>query len=136
MVVSGKVKKAAFYCRMNHSNHDCTQFLEKIQKVLDGRYGAGNWKMTLFFEVESGTNPNRKKFLQLKSEIQAGKWDAVATMKADTIARDWKQFMEFMEICEENSVEVICTRGLEDAEPIYKRIQQFVRDYFEGSDCP
>lgn len=135
MVVAGKVKKAAFYCRMNHSNHDYTQFLEEIQKALDGRYGAANWKMTLFFEVESGTNPNRKKFLQLKSEIQAGKWEAVVTMKADTIARDWKQFMEFMEVCERNSVEVICTRGPEDAEFIYKRIQQFVRDYFEGSDC-
>ena len=135
MVVAGKVIKAAFYCRMNHSNHDYTQFLEEIQKVLDGRCGAGNWKITLFIEVESGTNPNRKKFLQLKSEIQAGMWDVVVTMKADTIARDWKQFMEFMEVCEENSVEVICTRGPEDAEPIYKRIQQFVRDYFEGSDC-
>ena len=135
MVVAGKVKKVAFYCRMNHSNHDYTQFLEETREVLDGRYGAGNWKMTLFSEVESGTNPNRKKFLQLKSEIQAGKWDVVVTMKADTIARDWKQFMEFMEVCEENNVEVICTRGPEDAEPIYKRIQQFVRDYFEESDC-
>lgn len=96
----------------------------------------GYLKLTLFFEVESGTNPNRKKFLLLKSEIRAGKWDAVVTMKADTIARDWKQFMEFMEVCEKNSVEVICTRASEDAEPIYKRIQQFVRNYFEGCDCP
>lgn len=136
MVVIGKVKQIAFYCRMNHSNHDYTQFLKVIQKTLDVRYGAANWKMTLFFEVESGTNPNRKKFLQLKSEIQAGKWDAVVTLKADTIARDWKQFMEFMEVCDRNSVDVICTRGPEDAEPIYKRIQQFMRDYFEGSDCP
>lgn len=90
----------------------------------------------LFFEVESGTNPNRKKFLQLKSEMRSGKWNAMVTMKADTIASDWKQFMDFMEVCEENRVEVICTRGPEDAESIYKRIQQFVRDYFEGSDCP
>lgn len=57
----------------------------------------------LFFEVESGTNPNRKKFLQLKSEIRAGKWNAMVTMKADTIASDWKQFMDFMEVCEEEA---------------------------------
>ena len=57
----------------------------------------------LFFEVESGTNPNRKKFLQLKSEIRAGKWNAMVTMKADTIASDWKQFMDFMKVCEDEA---------------------------------
>jgi DNA invertase Pin-like site-specific DNA recombinase len=57
----------------------------------------------LFFEVESGTNPNRKKFLQLKSEIRTGKWNAMLTMKADTIASDWKQFMDFMEGCEKEA---------------------------------
>ena len=57
----------------------------------------------LFFVVESGTNPNRKKFLQLKSEIRAGKWNAMVTMKVDTIASDWKQYMDFMEVCEEEA---------------------------------
>ena len=57
----------------------------------------------LFFVVESGTNPNRKKFLQLKSEIRAGKWNSMVTMNVDTIASDWKQFMDFMEVSEEEA---------------------------------
>jgi len=135
MVVAGRIKKVAFYCRMNHRDRDYTQFYGEIQEVLNQKYGEGNWEMKIFSEIASGADPDRKEFNRLKTEIQTGNWDVVVTMKADTIARDWKQFMEFMEICESNEVEVICTRGPEIAYPIFKRVKQFVQDYFEGSDC-
>lgn len=42
--------------------------------------------------------------------------------------------MEFMVTCSANNVEVVCIDKVEDAEDIFERIQQFVQNYFEGSD--
>lgn len=136
MVVAGRTKRVAFYCRMNHRDRDYTQFYGEVQEVLNQKYGKGNWEMKIYYEIASGAAPNRKEFSWLKTEITSGSWAAVVTMKADTIARDWKQFMEFMRICESKQVEVICTRGPEIAYPIFKCIEQFIQDYFEESDCP
>ena len=36
-------------------------------------------------------------------------------MKASTIARDWEQFMEFMLICSEKNVKVVCIDRVEGA---------------------
>lgn len=135
MVVSGRITRVAFYCRMNHRDRDCSQFYEEIQDALNQKYGEGNWEMKTFYEIASGANPNRGEFSRLKMEIVTGYWDAVVTMKADTIARDWKQFLEFMRTCDSKGVEVICTRGPGIAYPIYERIEKFIGDYFEGSDC-
>lgn len=133
MVIAGKVKRAAFYCRMNHRDRNYSQFNQALQRILNQKYGNGNWEMKIFHEIASGTDPNRKKFNQLKTEIKSGNWDVVVTLKADTIARDWKQFIEFMELCENNNVEVICIHALGSAYPLFERIKQFKQDYFEGS---
>ena len=51
------------------------------------------------------------------------------------IARDWGQFMEFMESCEKAQVEVLCLDEVEDAGRIFQRIQKFIAAYFEGKMC-
>lgn len=135
MAIAGKVKQAAFYCRMNHRDRDYLQFNNEVQEILNQKYGNENWKMKIFHEIASGTDPNRKKFNQLKTEIKSGNLDVVVTLKADTIARDWKQFIEFMEICENSNVEVICIHALGAAAPLFERINQFKQDYFERSGC-
>ena len=134
MVIAGQVKKIAFYCRMNHRDRDYTQFLDQIKNVLDGKYGVQGWEMELYFEVASGADPNRKKFIRLKKNIKEGKYDAVISVRASMIARDWQQFMEFMEICQKANVKVLCSVGPDKAELIYPRIRSFVSNYFGGSD--
>ena len=32
MVIAGRVNRVAFYCRMNHRDHDYTQFLDDVKK--------------------------------------------------------------------------------------------------------
>lgn len=135
MVVAGKINRVAFYCRMNHRDRDYTQFLPEVEQALNSRFGKGNWEMQMFFEVASGTNPDRKEFNRLKAEIKAENWDAVVTLTASKLARNFKQLMEFMDICKVRQVEVITVRQPEDAELIYQRVKQFVQEYFEGSDC-
>jgi hypothetical protein len=56
-------------------------------------------------------------------------------MKASTLARDWKQFMEFMLVCSEKNVEVVCIDRAEDAQRIFQRIKKFRQNYFEGSEA-
>lgn len=58
----------------------------------------------------------------------------VITMRAATIARNWGQFMEFMLICSKRNVEVLCIDKVEDAQAIFRRIQEFQKRFFEGSD--
>jgi len=134
MVISGKVKRVAFYCRMNHRDRDYKRFLPEIEQTLDKQYGKGSWEMQMFFEIASGTDPNRKEFNRLKMEIKAGRFDAVITLTASKLSRDWKQLMDFMDLCREKQIKVITVRQPEDAQLIYDRVTQFERNYFEGCD--
>ena len=76
----------------------------------------------------------KKEFNRLKAEIAAKKIDVVVTMRAATIARNWGQFMEFMLICSKKNVEVVCIDKVEDAQAVFRRIQEFQKRFFEGSD--
>lgn len=132
MVATGRMNRVAFYCRMNHRDKDYTRFLPEIEEMLDEKFGKNKWEMKLFFEVASGADAKRKEFSRLKAEIQAGNFESVVTMKASTLARDWEQFLEFMETCEASEVSVFCIHQPENAEEIYQRIQRFKQLYFEG----
>lgn len=134
MVVAGRINKVAFYCRMNHSNRDYTPLLPEVEQSLDERFGKGCWDMQMFYEIASGTNPGRKQWGRLKTELIAGKFDAVVTITASKLARDWKQFVDFMKLCQEKQVEVINVRQPEDSQRIYDRIMKFKWDYFEGRE--
>lgn len=134
MIVAGRINKVAFYCRMNHKNRDYTQFLLEVSQTLDERFGKENWEMKMFYEIASGVDPDRKEFNRLKMELRVGKFDAVITITASRLSRDWMQFMDFMKLCREKQIEVITVRQPEDAQLIYDRIMQFEEDYFEGRE--
>ena len=134
MIIAGTVKRAAFYCRVNHRDRDYGKYLDDVMRRLEEEYGKQKWDLQIFFEEASGADPDRKEFNRLKAEITAGKIDAVVTMKAATIARDWGQFMEFMQICSRKNVKVVCIDRTEDAQSIFQRIQEFKERFFEGSD--
>ena len=51
-------------------------------------------------------------------------------MRAVTIARNWGQFMEFMLICSKKNVDVVCIDKVEDAQAIFRRIQEFQKRFF------
>ena len=55
-------------------------------------------------------------------------------MRAATIVRNWGRFMEFMLICSTKNVDVVCIDKVEDAQAIFRRIQEFQKSFFEGSD--
>lgn len=135
MVIAGTVKLAAFYCRVNHRDRDYEKYLDDVMRRLEEEYGKQEWDMQIFFEEASGADPDRKEFNRLKAEITAEKIDAVVTMKASTIARDWGQFMEFMLVCGRKNVKVLCIDKTEDAQSIFRRIQEFMERFFEGSDA-
>lgn len=134
MVVAGRINKVAFYCRMNHTDRDYTQFLPVVSQTLDKRFGKGNWEMQMFYEIASGVDPARKEFNRLKMELRTGNFDAVITITASKLSRNWKQFIDFMKLCREKHVEVITVCQPEDAQLIYDRITQFGQDYFEGCE--
>ena len=60
----------------------------------------------------------------------------MVTMRAATIARNWGQFMEFMLICSKKNLDVVCIDKVEDAQTIFRRIQEFKKRFFEGSEVP
>lgn len=130
MVVAGRIRRVAFYCRMNHSDRDYTQFLPEVELALNERFGKGNWQMQMFFEVASGMNPDRKEFNRLKLEIEKENLDTLVITTVSKLSRDWKQFMDFMKLCQEKRIKVITTREPENAQLIYDRITQFQKDYF------
>lgn len=135
MIIAGTVNRAAFYCRVNHRDRDYGKYLDDVMRRLEEEYGKQEWNLEIFFEEASGADPNRKEFNRLKAEITAGKIDAVVTMKAATIARDWGQFMEFMRICGRKNVKVVCIDKAEDAQSIFQRIQKFKKRFLEGSEA-
>ena len=134
MIIAGRVNRVAFYCRMNHRDHDYTQFLDDVKKRLFCCQWKPWHKHKIYFEEASGADPDRKEFNRLKQEISQDQIDVVVSVRAAMIARDWGQFMEFMEICEKAQVEVLCLDEVEDAGRIFQRIQKFIAAYFEGSE--
>ena len=127
-------KRIAFYCRMNPRRNDYTQFLEPIKQKLDERFGDGEWDMKMFFEIASGAEANRDVFDGLKREIKAKKWDVVITRNATMIARDWSQFLGFMEVCKKSEIEVLSLEEAEDATKQYQCIREFKDTYFGGDE--
>lgn len=123
MVIAGTINRVAFYCRVNHRDRDYEKYLDDVMRRLEEEYGKQKWNLQIFFEEASGADPNRKEFNRLKAEIAANKIDIVVTMKASTLARDWGQFMEFMVVCMEKNVKVVCIDKIEDAEAIFQRIR-------------
>ena len=113
---------------------DYEKYMNDVMRRLEEEYGKQKWDLQIFFEEASGADPNRKEFNRLKAEIAAKKIDVVVTMRAATIARDWGQFMEFMLICSKRIVEVVCIDKVENAQAIFRRIQEFQKKFFEGSD--
>ena len=113
---------------------DYEKYLDDVMRRLEEEYGKQKWDLQIFFEEASGADPNRKEFNRLKAEIAAKKIDVVVTMRAATIARNWGQFMEFMLICSKKNVDVVCIDKVEDAQDIFRRIQEFQKRFFEGSD--
>ena len=129
MVVSGRINKVAFYARMNYTRRDYKQYLPVAEALLNQRFGEKKWEMKVFYEIASGVDPEREQFLRLKAEIQAGKVDMVVTIKAATIARDWKQFIGFMELCKKHDVPVIFVDDSGDAQSQYEVIRRFQQEY-------
>ena len=125
------MNRLAFYCRMNHRDHDYTQFLVDVKKRLERAYGKQEWELKIYFEDASGADPDRKEFNRLKQEITQDQIDVVVSVRAAMIARDLGQFME---ICEKAQVEVFCLDKVEDAGHIFQRIQKFIAAYFGGSE--
>ena len=134
MIKENRLSNLAFYCRVNHRDRDYEQYLKDVMKRLEEEFGKCEWDLQIFFEEASGADPDRKEFNRLKAEIAAKKIDVVVTMRASTIARNWGQFMEFMLICSKKNVEVVCIDKVEDASAIFRRIQEFKKRFFEGSD--
>ena len=97
MVIAGTINRVAFYCRVNHRDRDYEKYLDDVMRRLEEEYGKQKWDLQIFFEEASGADPNRKEFNRLKAEIAAKKIDVVVTMRAATIARNWGQFMEFIQ---------------------------------------
>ena len=108
MVLAGRVNRVAFYCRMNHRDHDYTQFLDDVKKRLERAYGKQEWELEIYFEEASGIDPDRKEFNRLKPTIQEGDIDVVVTVRAEMLSRDIEQFGEFKQICESSQVDIIC----------------------------
>ena len=134
MIKENRLSNVAFYCRVNHCDRDYEQYLKDVMKRLEEEFGKCEWDLQIFFEEASGADPDRKEFNRLKAEIAAMKIDVVVTMRASTIARNWGQFMEFMLICSKKNVDVVCIDKVEDAQVIFRRIQEFQKRFFEGSD--
>ena len=130
--INGKSGKGETY--ETDSMADYEKYLDDVMRRLEEEYGKQKWDLQIFFEEASGADPNRKEFNRLKAEIAAKKIDVVVTMRAATIARDWGQFMEFMLICSKRNVEVVCIDKVENAQAIFRRIQEFQKKFFEGSD--
>ena len=130
--IDGKSGKGETY--ETDSMADYEKYLDDVMRRLKEEYGKQKWDLQIFFEEASGADPNRKEFNRLKAEIAAKKIDVVVTMRAATIARNWGQFMEFMLICSKKNVDVVCIDKVEDAQAIFRRIQEFQKRFFEGSD--
>ena len=73
MVISGRVNRVAFYCRVNHRDRDYEKYLDDVMKRLEEKYGKQEWDLQIFFEEASGADPDRKEFNRLKMEIAAKK---------------------------------------------------------------
>lgn len=132
MVISGRINKVAFYCRMNYVDRDYSKYLVPLEEALEKRFGEQKWDRHIFYEIASGTDAERKEYLHLISEIKKGNVHVVITVRAAMIARDWGQFLEFMELCDKQRVPVVCIQEQEDAESQYQLIKNFRETYFEG----
>lgn len=120
----------AYYYRTTHRDHGYGKYLEPGKQALRKRYGKRKVEEHFFWDEASGVDGNRKEFRRLIAEIQVGHIHVVVTRNATMIARDWKQFFEFMQACEKAGVNVVSIEETEDAGKQYHRVKGFVKEYF------
>ena len=130
MVIPERKNQVAYYYGTTHCDHGYERYIEPGKEVLRKRSGEIKKEEYFFWDEASGTDGNRKEFRRLISEIQAGHIHVVVTRDATMIARDWKQFFEFMQTCDKAGVDVVCIREDRDAQKQYTCVKQFVKEYF------
>lgn len=130
MVIPEGVNQVAYYYRTTHRDHGYEKYIEPGKTALEERYGAVKKKEHFFWDEGSGADGSRKEFLRLMEEIKKGHIHVVVTRDAAMIARDWKQFLEFMKICDRANVDVVSIGKEADAWEQYSRIRKFIKDYF------
>lgn len=132
MVIPERVNQVAYYYRTTHRDHGYEKYIEPGKTALEERYGAVKKKEHFFWDEGSGADGSRKEFLRLMEEVKKGHIHVIVTRDAAMIARDWKQFLKFMKICDRANVDVVSINREADAWEQYSRIRQFIKDYFEG----
>jgi len=130
MVIPERVNQVAYYYRTTHHDHGYGKYIEPGKAALEERYGVIKKKEYYFWDEASGADGSRKEFRRLMEEIKKGHIHVVVTRDAAMIARDWKQFWEFMKICDRANVDVVSISKGADAWKQYSRIRQFIKDYF------
>lgn len=108
MVIAGRVNRIGFYGRSNQGEWEYARYLDEALRRLKKIYGVQKWKLEVFFDKASGTDPDRKEFNRLRLSVQEGKIDVVVTARAEMLSRDVEQFAEFRQICESAQVDIIC----------------------------
>ena len=107
--------QVAYYYRTTHRDHGYGKYMEPGKAVLDKKYGETEKKEQVFWDEASGADGNRKEFLRLVEEVKKGHIHVVVTRDAAMIARDWKQFLDFMKICDRANVDVVSINREADA---------------------
>lgn len=130
MVIPERKNQVAYYYRTTHRDHGYEKYVEPGKGALQKQYGEIKKEEYFFWDEASGADGNRKEFRRLIEEIQAGHIHVVVTKDAVMIARDWKQFFEFMEACDKARVDVISINEDVDAWRQYVCVKNFVKEYF------
>lgn len=130
MVIPERKNQVAYYYRTTHRDHGYGKYMEPGREALFQRYGKIKKEEQFFWDEASGADGNRKRFRQLIEEIQTGNIHVVVTRDAPMIARDWKQFFEFMEACDKTGTDVVSIDKKQDAWEQYIRAKEFVKAYF------
>lgn len=130
MVIPERKNQVAYYYRTTHRDHGYDKYVEPGKEALWKRYGEIKKEEYFFWDEASGTDGKRKEFRRLIAEIQTGHIHVVVTRDTVMIARDWRQFFEFMQACDKASVDVVCIREDMDAQKQYTCVRQFVKEYF------
>jgi len=96
--------RIAVYYRVSTENQDIGIQKEAVRKhllQLDQKPFVKN-----FFDIESGTNNNRKEFLALREECRQGKFDLVLAYAIDRIARNSSELIKTILELQEYNVDV------------------------------
>ena len=115
--------KVAIYCRVSTAGQELEQQIDSCKRFCDYK----QFQYTIFQDVGSGKNMNRKEFLDMLSRIRAREFEGLVVFRFDRIGRNAREVVTLFEEFETKGIQVFSlNENIDTTTPSGKAVRDII----------